>query len=310
MARRCSEREPSIRDGLIEFQRVHGALPGLQAAGSLDTLVRQMVASLRRTEYITVLKQQNHSPDRANPHSRLFDPLVAAHLASKAGDKDQAVWLVFLATQFGRHALDRWLLCANVYGSFGRGPIWTEDLYRQNRLGFSEMLQQNAANLRSADVAGRYSNHRQYVSRSPASIQRTFSEMWDWLYDQGSFDQKIRQLHRNVGQNPEAGFDALYRSALKNHSFGRLGVFDLLTMLGKLDLAPIVPGSSYLQGATGPLKGARLLFFGDRDHPISGKTLGDRFDQIDNFVRIGKQPLEDSVCNWQKSPQRFEHFIG
>jgi len=44
--------------------------------------------------------------------------------------------------------------------------------------------------------------------------------------------------------------------------FGRTAKFDYLTMVGKLGLAAIEPGSTYMQGATGPLKGARLLFGG------------------------------------------------
>ena len=35
--------------------------------------------------------------------------------------------------------------------------------------------------------------------------------------------------------------------------FGRLGKFDFLTMLGKLGIAPIEPGITFLKGATGPL---------------------------------------------------------
>ena len=42
--------------------------------------------------------------------------------------------------------------------------------------------------------------------------------------------------------------------------FGRTARFDYLTMVGKLGLANIAPGSPYMVGATGPLKGAALLF--------------------------------------------------
>lgn len=308
--RLCIDRGPQIRSGLIEFQRVHGNLVGLSAEGSLDTLVRQMIASLRRTEYINLLKVRQHALERSDPHSPLFDPLVAADLAAKEGRSEDAVWLVFVATQFGRHSNDKWKLAANVYGSFGQGPVWTEYNYGEGKAAFLAMLQRNTANLGSAAVAGRYSNHRQYVSRKPQSISRTFSEMHDWLLGNGGFAQRINQIHRTQGQNPEDTFDVLYKSLLSVYSFGRLGAFDFLTMLGKLGLAPILPGSSYLMGATGPLRGARLLFFGSTEYPISGKMLQGRFDELDNFVRIGKQPLEDSVCNWQKSPQKFIHFRG
>lgn len=172
------------------------------------------------------------------------------------------------------------------------------------------MLQSNSANLGDPCIAGRYSNHRQYVSRSPHSIAKTFRGAAEWLFEYGSFADKIRNIHKTSGQNPTEAFDGLYRSMMDVYSYGRLGRFDFLTMLGKLDLAPIEPGSTYLDGATGPLRGARLLFFGNASHKISGHALQPKFDEFDDFLKIGKQPLEDSICNWQKSPQKFVHFRG
>ena len=94
------------------------------------------------------------------------------------------------------------------------------------------------------------------------------------------------------------------------YGFGRLGNFDFLTMIGKLHLAPIEPGSVYLQGATGPLAGAKLLFHGNRAFPTGAKRLGDRVDGLDSYLNVGKQVLEDSLCNWQKSPHRYVYFKG
>ena len=81
-------------------------------------------------------------------------------------------------------------------------------------------------------------------------------------------------------------------------------------MAGKLQLAPIVPGSVYLSGATGPLAGAELLFFNGQARTISVAKLGDKVDQMDEFLQVGKQVLEDSLCNWQKSPNRYVYFKG
>ena len=91
---------------------------------------------------------------------------------------------------------------------------------------------------------------------------------------------------------------------------GRLGRFDFLTMLGKLQLAPVAPGSVYLDKATGPLAGARLLFFGNRDHGITGNALEFRVNALDDILGVGKQVIEDSLCNWQKSPDVYEYFRG
>jgi Alpha-glutamyl/putrescinyl thymine pyrophosphorylase clade 3 len=92
--------------------------------------------------------------------------------------------------------------------------------------------------------------------------------------------------------------------------FGRLAKFEYLTMLGKLGLAPLESPSAYLNGATGPLQGARLLFAGDRHAKLSAKTLDSYLIKLDEHVQVGMQVLEDALCNWQKSPDKFRPFRG
>jgi hypothetical protein len=105
-------------------------------------------------------------------------------------------------------------------------------------------------------------------------------------------------------------FDDLYRSMCSVASFGRLARFDYLTMLGKLGLAPIEPGSTYMMGATGPLDGARMLFTGDSTAAVAARQLDQWLVELEAVLRVGMQVLEDSLCNWQKSPERFVPFRG
>ncbi|WP_299912713.1 hypothetical protein [uncultured Paracoccus sp.] len=310
MVRACIERYNELSGALDDYQQAHGELLGLRSNAAKDTLVQQMIASLRRTEYIRFLDHKVHSPRRSDPHDAMFDPLIAAHMLRNEGHLDEAVWHVFLATQFGKHAVDGWKLCANIFGSFGQGPIWTKEEYAKRPLEFETMLNENSQYLQVAERAGRYSNHRQYVSRKPDNISKTFREAYVWLFQYGSFADHVRDVHRRQGQEPAGAFDELYHSMRTVHSYGRLGAFDFLTMIGKLELAPILPGSTYLVGATGPLRGARLLFHGATDFPIKERELQIHFDRLDDFLNIGKQPLEDSVCNWQKNPEKFVHFRG
>lgn len=308
--RACDGRYEELSQGLRDYQQVCGELIGLRPNGTEDTLIRQMISSLRRTEYIFFLDRRTHSARRCSPYDAMFDPLIAAHILRNEGRLDESVWPLFLATQFGKHAVDGWKLCANVFGSFGRGPTWTKEEYAARPLEFEAMLDANLANLALPEVAGRYSNHRQYVSRHPDNISKTFREAYAWLFQFGSFADHVRDVHRRRGQEPTGAFDELYHSMKTIHSYGRLGAFDFLTMIGKFELAPILPGSTYLVGATGPLRGARLLLYGATDFPITARDLQVQFDRLDDFLNIGKQPLEDSVCNWQKNPQRFVNFRG
>jgi hypothetical protein len=158
-----------------------------------------------------------------------------------------------------------------------------------------------------------FSNHRKYQSLSAYSNVGTgavVASYVSWIGPPRTHLQKIQELHKIVGQDPRAVFDSLYRSMDSVMGFGRLGKFDFLTMLGKLGVAPIEPGSAYLVGATGPLQGARLLFTNDARANVSSRELDVRLAKLDAYLGVGMQVLEDSLCNWQKSPKKFISFRG
>jgi hypothetical protein len=108
----------------------------------------------------------------------------------------------------------------------------------------------------------------------------------------------------------EKAFDQLYRSMNKVASFGRMARFDYLTMIAKLGMADIRPPSAYIRESTGPMRGARLLFDGMTDSPTTGGELDKRVGELDQYLRVGPQALEDAICNWQKNPSHYKRFAG
>ncbi|MEQ8443865.1 MAG: hypothetical protein RIM33_07280 [Alphaproteobacteria bacterium] len=306
------DRYDELLAGLAAFENDHGGLLGLTTDAKRDCLCKQIIASLRRIEWVLQVKSGDISPDRCDPHSPIFDPLRAAAYYGQLGHYDQAVWMTFIQTHFGKNERFGWKLAANVYGSFGAGPVWTFEYYGAHRAEFERMLRRNALNLADKRTSGSFSNHRKFQGRKPDHIARTFSTFYDWQTEFGSLDRRIREIHRNSGQEPTSTFDALYRSigAVYGFGSGRLGRFDLLCMLGKLELAPIVPGSVYLANATGPYQGAKLLFCGSQGPTLTRTQLQSRMHLLDDYLRIGKQAIEDSICNWQKSPRRFVNYRG
>ncbi len=295
-----------------EINQQFGPLPGIATAEQRLCWAQQIVSSLRRISYTDTLLSRGVDASRGDPHSGIFDPIKGALHLQRNGRLDEAVWLAFLLTHFGKHAVDEWKLAGNVYGSFGVGPVWTLAMYSADTAAFENMLIANAGNLADAGISGRFSNHRKFQSKKPEAIAKTFRTYYAWQTEFGGFRDRLIATHASVGQEPRAAFDELYRSMKGVFGFGggRLGRFDFLTMLGKLQLAPIAPGSVYLDKATGPLAGARLLFFGNRDHSITGSVLAPRVDAMDEILGVGKQVIEDSLCNWQKSPDIYVYFRG
>lgn len=105
-------------------------------------------------------------------------------------------------------------------------------------------------------------------------------------------------------------FRYLYRSMQQVSSFGRIGCFDYLAMLGKMDLASIEPDSTYMSGATGPRIGARLLLGSDKGFSAKSRDMDSIFIHLGDRLGVGMQVLEDAICNWQKSPSKFVPFRG
>ncbi|MCD9147462.1 alpha-glutamyl/putrescinyl thymine pyrophosphorylase clade 3 protein [Pseudophaeobacter flagellatus] len=289
-----------------------GPLPSIASAQRRRCWAQQIVSSLRRISYTDTLMTRGVNAARCDPNSGIFDPVRGSLYYQRNGQLDEAVWLAFVLTHFGKHAVDEWKLAANVYGSFGAGPVWTFAQYAANPAGFENMLGANSGRLADASNSGSFSNHRKFQSKKPFAIAKTFRTYYEWQTEFGGFRDRMIATHASVGQEAHAAFDALYKSMKGVYGFGggRLGRFDFLTMLGKLQLAPIAPGSVYLDKATGPLAGARLLFFNNRDHSITGKALEPRVDALDEILGVGKQVIEDSLCNWQKSPDAYVYFRG
>jgi len=278
-------------------------LPGVAATSRRQTLAKQMVASIRRQDYRDLIRTRPIDPARVNPGSPMFDPERAAVLHARAGRMDEAIWLVFLATHFGRHRNHHWVRVRDVYSGLGSG-IWTWARVCSSSGAFRAWLDSHAG-----AISGGCGSHRKYESLVGAKGTGAVVEgLVAWAGSVGSLAGRFATLVREAGNDPHVIFDHIYRS-FQVVRFGRLGRFDLLSVMGRLGILPIEPGSAYLKGATGPLRGAHLLFGGD---PLAAKevVLEAWLLDLDQHLEIGMEVMEDSLCNWQKNPDTFVHFRG
>jgi hypothetical protein len=285
-------------------------LPVIQDPQALDCLVRQLIDSIRRVEFAKRLATVRYKDSVADPSRESFDPLKAAVLRVRQGNSADAAWLIFLATHFGKHGRDGWALVRAVYGGAGGPQPWDWNNVSAQTPAFLDWLDHQKPALR----LHRFGNHRKYESLDAFSLAGTgtaVTSFIDWVRQEGSLDGLVKSIHRRVGQNPAEVFDALYRDMQKVRRFGRLAKFDFLTMLGKLGVAPIVPGSAYVwDNATGPYAGMRLLITGDRNGKLTRSKADAYYEEFGNCLMLGMQELEDALCNWQKSPKQYKLFRG
>jgi hypothetical protein len=214
---------------------------------------------------------------------------------------------MFLFVHFGKHSRGGWRFAREVYGRLGDGGRWDWASTSAAPEEFREWLHAHQTELRRPGAW--FGNHRKRESLEAYAASGTgavVSSYIQWIAPPRTHAELFGEAVQLQRDDRQKAFDYLYKSMKAVHRFGRLAKFDYLTMVGKLDLAPIEPGSAYLNGATGPIKGARLLF----GETLAVAVLDYWLVELDTYLGVGMQVLEDSVCNWQKSPNEFVAFRG
>lgn len=287
-------------------------LPGIADNVRRRNYVLQLVDSMRRVRYVSEIASRDVHPERGNPQSMMFDPIKAALLRMRVGDVEEACWLVFLFVHFGKHAKSGYRYAREVYGALGTQGPWTFAAVSANVAGFRAWLHANQDQLKRGKQRG-FGNHRKYESLAAHGNKgtgATVESYVEWVQVAGSHAAVFAQALQAANDDPKRAFRAMYRSMSGVRRFGRTARFDYLTMLGKLGLAEIHPDSAYFSSATGPVVGARLMLQGTTAHQLSVAEIDSRVGVIAAHLGVGFQEMEDSLCNWQKSPDQYKRFLA
>ena len=298
-------------DQKLKAYRVNGkALPGIPTAVEREALVAQMVDSVARINFVKAIAKRPISPKRLDPKEvKMFDPLRAAIQHMRDDNEDEAFWLVFLFVHCGKHATKGYGLLRMVYGAFQDQFVWTWKRFTQNPNHFAFWLGQHIDAITQQRRDFPFGNHRKYESLE--QLDAVLASYAAWIASNNSHRQFIDAAKEKVGDNPKVLFDYLYKSMDAVHRFGRTAKFDYLTMLGKIGLVNIEPPSAYMVHATGPVRGARLLFSGAVDNnALSKQKLDELSVDFEETLGVGMQVIEDSLCNWQKKPAEYVQFRG
>ncbi|APA64253.1 alpha-glutamyl/putrescinyl thymine pyrophosphorylase clade 3 protein [Maribacter sp. 1_2014MBL_MicDiv] len=292
-----------IDEKLSTFHEV--PLPGIDSEEKKECFIRQIVDSIKRVKYLQIIAKRQSTEDVANPFNPTFNPFLAAVWHKQQGNLDEAFWLVFLATHFGKDNTHGWGLLISVYGKLGSSSFWSWDAIKDNIDDFKLWLYENNDLVKAK---GKFSNHRKFQSLNAYSPTGTGSTVQTYLNWIGKSHFDFVKEATTKESNPRKLFNELYRSMDSVIGFGRLGKFDFLTNIGKLGLIDIVPDSTYMSGSSGPKKGAAILFGVN----TSNKKYDEWFALLEKHLEIkfGMQVLEDSVCNWQKDILNYSYFSG
>jgi hypothetical protein len=309
MRPRDKQRGKALEAALEKYAAHVMPLPGIEEASAREALVEQLVESLRRSKFLTSLSARPISPRRADATDELFDPLRAAVHHRDAGNRDEAVWLIFLAAHFGRNRRHGWALAQAFYNRLGQGPTWNWQRASRDPAGVGNWVEKHATKLKQA---GSFGNHRKYetLNASENGTGAIIESYINWIKENGGHSALFARAEAQAKGDPRLAFDIVYRQMEAVTRFGRTGRFDYLMYVKILGLAAIEPGHLYLQGATGPLRGAHLLFGGKVKSSIHRADLETEAAALADHLGVGMNVVEDGLCNWQKSPYEFRPFRG
>lgn len=287
---------------LRDLESQTGALRGIRTPSRRNTLLMRIVESQRRDRYVALLEARSRPTTFLTSRTR-FDPPRAVIAARNLGDYDEACWLAFLMTHFAAHRKHGWTALREVYFGGSDDP-WTWPTICASVSDFRDWLDTAADAIRLA--GGRFGNHRKYESLGGWTANGTGNVVSSYVSWVGPEHSHVTRFTSFAGPSEEERFDQAFRSVRQVHRFGRLGAFDYLMNLSRFRLLEVRPGHAYLAGASGPRRGAALLF-GDQ---LSTAEIHNRTILFGDTLGIGFDIVEDAVCNWQKSPSTFMPFRG
>lgn len=299
-----------LAERLARYEASEGPLPGL-VDRPREPLIRQFVDSLRRDRYFELLMERELSQLARDPGDvDRFDPIRAAILAREAGDTEEALWLVFITTHFGKHRRAGWEYARRVYGALGSAPWWTWVRVTETPEEFRDWLDAHRSELEAKP--GGFGNHRKFESMAGRTAKGTgavVASYIDWAGSPPSQVARLEEVAAAGAGDPARTFDLLYRSLGIVTRFGRLARFDYLNYLRRLGFLDVVAGKAYFQGASGPLAGATMLW-GDAPRPPAAAWYEAKAASLASYLGVGFDVIEDGLCNWQKSPEVFKRFSG
>lgn len=312
--RRHNDQEINRIDAILSrFAQQSYPLPGISNQPARTVFIKQLIDSIRRVNFVGAIELRGIDHRRLDPNDvNYFDPIRAALLHKSAGNFDEACWLVFLFTHFGKHPVSKWRYIREVYGKLGDHPHWSWEQVSVDSERFREWLHRNKEIITRGINRG-FGGHRSYISIDAYKPHATGSAVIsyvNWVADHGGHRSMIANALAVHNDHPGLAFNYLYQSMDSVDSFGRLAKFDYLTMLAKVGLAEIVPASPYLSKATGPHIGARYLLQATAEGGYNIREMENRLFALGQALGVDMQVIEDALCNWQKSRDVYQYYKG
>ncbi len=264
----------------------------------LIVLSKQTIDSIRRIKiYETYLEKARQADQKSLPYYITNNPFILSQRDSLS--IQTRVWIVYLATYFGKSLKSKWLLFIRSAFRKDRSLFLVEEIM-EDRNSYFDYLR----NINFFDSSS-YSNHRKFTKKSLEGTK-------GFLHSADYFLNHIGYFAFFTDPN----FHSVYTKAYRIPNFGRMAAFDFTSSLCKCGLGVKEPQSLYSSHSTGPLSALKSIL------SLAGSPKNEKSDQIElgenlllwfeqnTNIRMCAQVIEDAICNWQKNTEVYKRYFG
>ena len=301
------ERATQLYQALQDYQQSTHAF-SQTSQRQLTAFANHLVASERQAQYLTALAKRTlvtptyWSTQRANPNSAFFDP-VKAILYWQSIDIAESLWLAFLLIHVGDspqlqlqgNRQSQWQYLRLLYGNFSGADEPSKPLLSWATMTANpQVVVEWVRECQSNQISFKFGKHRKYESIK--QLPQVVDSYGHWLADIGGV---ANLTNGGIQQDlsDEQRFAHWYKT-LNIYRFGRLAKFEFLSLLGYLKVLAIKADHCYLTKATGPKRGAKLLF----GHYTTDPQLERLAVQTAEAIGVDYAVFEAALCHWQASP--------
>lgn len=264
----------------------------------ISVLSHQTIDSIRRISIYEAYAIKARRAEQLNlPFIDTSNPFTLSQRSSL--EVDSKVWYIYLATYFGKSNKSKWKLFNKAVFRKDRTLIRLKEIQTNREKYYSY--------LKDIDFfeGANFSNHRKYTKKALEGHNGLINSIDYFL------DNLDHYSHSKLVE-----FDLIFRNAMRIPNFGRMAAFDFTSSLCKCNLNVKDPISMYHHSSTGPLRALKdILILADCKDVSKSAQVEFGNNLLDWFIRhfntqVVAQVLEDAICNWQKSPKKYQRYFG
>lgn len=264
----------------------------------IETLALQTLDSIKRIQIYESYRERAQNADNDSlSYYHTYIPFILTQ--RKTISLENKIWFLYLATYFGKSRKSKWDLFRRASFDSNNELLSVEGIL-SNRKNYFDYLK-SIDFFKDAD----FSNHRKFIAKRLEG-NKGFINSSNYVLDNLS-----KFLFTSF-----VSFDEVYCRSHKIPNFGRMAAFDFTSSLCKCELKVKEPESMYLKNSTGPLVGLGYFLKMANGKNITkankvkfGNELLEWFLKNSDIFMVA-QVLEDSICNWQKSPKSYMRYFG